>query len=95
MTKKEKYVAAHKAVSNRDTVEGNLEATNFHSLLQAIQLCVGGSDMQLSLIAKQVQAALDDLTFEKVIAEECKKVYDVSKSMGLEIKPEVYKSCFW
>lgn len=95
MTEHEKYRAAFDAISNNDTLEESLRATNFHSFLAALNSRVGGSFTQLSLLNKQINATLKDLTFEKGIAKECKAAYDKSTMLGVQQTPLIYCANFW
>lgn len=95
MTLEQKYQTAYEAVCNKHTLGESIEATNFHSFLDAMNGCLGGNKNQAELIRKQMQVTLQSLTFDTVIAHECKKVYDTDETLGTLQPPEAYIKYFF
>jgi small GTP-binding protein len=89
---KERYATAYEAVSNRANIEASIEATNFGVFIETLNRCIG-EQAQASLIRKQLEVCVKGLNFEKVVAEELKKVYNIHKVLGLPV--EDCKCYFW
>jgi hypothetical protein len=70
-----------------------MRATNFHLFLDALQYFLGGEIVQRVLVEKQLEVAIDSLTFENIIARELKKMCDINKMLGKS--PPPYSEYFW
>jgi hypothetical protein len=98
LTQDERYLAAHNAVSCQSSCEENLKASNFHVFLDAFQRIVGSGAAQLALIEHQIAVALKKITFERIIAYELKKVYDLRQVLDKCDHPSTafdYSGYFW
>jgi hypothetical protein len=54
---------------------------------------VGGNDAQLSLIENQLKLTLDSLSFDKVLAQELRRLSDIYKALSRKAMP--YEVQFW
>jgi GTPase SAR1 family protein len=92
LDKEERYLVAYEAVSNKSKFEGNLNATNFHSFLEAIDHHLGEPG-QLAIIEKQLDVCMKSHDFDRIVAHELKKAHDLCKRLDL---PELkYAEHFW
>jgi hypothetical protein len=74
---------SYDAVTDRTLFSDRVEATNFNEVLKAIADSVGGSDVQLQLIQKQIDVALAAVSPDKVgFATKYREVFDKRKALG-------------
>jgi hypothetical protein len=92
LSQQEKHQAVYNIVSNASTCAESIEAANFHTFLQALNDCIGGSDKQFKLIEQQLAVARKNLSFEKVIANELPMIANINRLLD---KAPLYSTYFW
>jgi hypothetical protein len=93
MSSEEKLLATYTAVKDESAYCEGMATANFQKFLDALNKCVGGNEVQMQLIEKQLAIALNALSFENVIANEVKKICDINTLMGRSNNPS--QEYFW
>jgi small GTP-binding protein len=93
MTEPEQYKEVFKAVSEREKYEERLAATNFDKFLAVLTYFVGGTDVQLELLKKQIDTALKNLEWGPDLFPKLRSIYDSSIAFKQDVAP--MKKAFW
>jgi hypothetical protein len=78
----EQFRLAYTAVTDRELFPERIRATNFDTVLKTLSIAVGGPKLQLQLIQKQINVALQSLSPDVDIASRLRGVFDKRAMLG-------------
>jgi GTPase SAR1 family protein len=79
----EKFRVAFDAMTDRELFSDRIKDTNFNAVLEAIAESVGGPDVQLQLIQKQIDVALAGISPDRAgFATKYREVFDKRRALG-------------
>jgi hypothetical protein len=84
LSPRDKYNVAYKAICNETVFEESLGNTKFPTFLTAVKEAVGGTEVQLKLIQKQLAVALLAVrTFDETTVATISKIKCISEHLGI------------
>ena len=93
LSKTEKYQAVYKAVQGDSEYDERLEATAFDKFLKMLSLSLGGAEMQLQLLKKQVDVELKSLNRENCTLDRLRSMHDKCVLLGKDMTE--FTRTFW